>query len=209
MTTTKTTGALIITSSNVNGLINNELKENVMVMLKSAQEQNGSMWKYAIAVNNIVQADLFKDDYESLTKFAKAIDSTKSTLSKYSNDVILMNHLMENYGYSMEVMHITKVSELLGIQERIDEFMEFIGGKDLQRMPRAEIRKLVKEFKGDEPEKEKVEEVTSESNETNETNETDENVYVKCIEDEDGLHIYYNEREYLIPFKKLDKYLIG
>lgn len=198
-TTTNTAGALLV-RDNINQLKCKELKTAVRKMLESSYGINKNMWVYAINANNIIQDELYKDDYINLANLASALGTSKGTLSKYSNAVQLMVNSLAEFGYNVENITLTNVIELLPVKDNIAEFMKKHINKDFSRMTASQVRKLVKLFNNPEV----VAEQEAEQKTEQATEKADEKtVRIDCIEDEDGLHIYYKGDEFLIDYESL------
>lgn len=213
-----TSTALIINNpDSVNALINIELRKNVSEMLQAMSSINGDTWKFAIAVSNIIESNLYKDDFENLEKFATVMDTTKSTLSRYNKSVLFITNDLSEYGYndengnvvkySMENMTYGKSYVLSTLKEEsFKAFMKKHKKTNFSRLAQSQIEKLVKEWK--EKEKKAVETEVSETEET-ENNEVEvSSIPVEALLVDGKLEFTINEKKYSVPIDKLNKYIV-
>ncbi len=80
----------IINSTTINALANKEIKSNLRIMFNAVETGKKATWQYAIAVAKILGDEQYKEDFHDLKTFAEYVESTKSTLSQYSNAVAFM-----------------------------------------------------------------------------------------------------------------------
>lgn len=80
----------IINPTTINALANKEIKSNLRIMFNAVETGKKATWQYAIAVAKILGDEQYKEDFHDLKTFAEYLESTKSTLSQYSNAVAFM-----------------------------------------------------------------------------------------------------------------------
>ena len=80
----------IINPTTINALANKEIKSNLRIMFNAVETGKKATWQYAIAVAKILGDEQYKEDFHDLKTFAEYVESTKSTLSQYSNAVAFM-----------------------------------------------------------------------------------------------------------------------
>ena len=204
-----TTTALLVTNRDaINSLVNKELKVNVREMLTASAGVSKNVWKYAIAVHNIVSGDMFKDDFKSLDGFAKAMDTNKSVLSKYDNAVDCIQNKLGEYGYDMTNLTYGKAYVLSTLGEDLTGFMSKYSNVKFNMMAQSQIEELVKKFK-----KAKDDSIDNKAEDETETEEVEVEVETKVNEItaiiEDGLMKFtYRKKDYIIPVKELKQYIV-
>ena len=70
----------IMTKDTINALSNKELKNNLRTMLTALESGKKATWVYAHSVSNIVKAESFKEDFETIKNFADFVNMTKGAL---------------------------------------------------------------------------------------------------------------------------------
>lgn len=205
-----TTALIVNNPTAISSLVNKDLRKNVTAMVQASNGLSKSMWKYAIAVHNIIEGELFKDDFKTQKAFAKAMDTNESTLSKFHSAVECVTNDLHNYGYSMENISYSN-AYLLSTIENLDEFMGIYHETDFSKIGKNQLEKLISAYKH--PEKEVVEVEPKEA----ETEAEAEEVEVEEVEAKKGniianiskgiLTFTYRAKRYSVPMKDLKDYI--
>lgn len=206
-----TTALIVNNPTAISSLVNKDLRKNVTAMVQASNGLSKSMWKYAIAVHNIIEGELFKDDFKTQKAFAKAMDTNESTLSKFHSAVECVTNDLHNYGYSMENISYSN-AYLLSTIENLDEFMGIYHETDFSKIGKNQLEKLISAYKH--PEKEVVDVEPKEA----ETEAEDEEVEAEEVEAKKGditanitdgvLTFTYRKKTYSVPVKDLKDYQV-
>lgn len=198
-----TTALIVMNPENVNALTNRELRSNVKQMIKAMASMNKNTWQYAIAVHNIIVNDLHKDDFKTVDNFAKAMDTTKSNLSKYVNAVLALP-LLEQYGYNVENISCGSAYLLSTLRGELTAFMEKHVKVDFSKMTKSQLEELIKKFKEKDVVADEEAEADAEAEaEAEETKGTEVEAYIV----ENNLVFTYRKKEYIVPLKDLKGYI--
>lgn len=206
-----TTALIVNNPTAISSLVNKDLRKNVTAMVQASNGLSKSMWKYAIAVHNIIEGELFKDDFKTQKAFAKAMDTNESTLSKFHSAVECVTNDLHNYGYSMENISYSN-AYLLSTIENLDEFMGIYHETDFSKIGKNQLEKLISAYKH--PEKEVVEVEPKETETEAETEEVEaEEVEAKkgdiTANITDGVLTFtYRKKTYSVPVKDLKDYQV-
>ena len=206
-----TTALIVNNPTAISSLVNKDLRKNVTAMVQASNGLSKSMWKYAIAVHNIIEGELFKDDFKTQKAFAKAMDTNESTLSKFHSAVECVTNELHNYGYSMENISYSN-AYLLSTIENLDEFMGIYHETDFSKIGKNQLEKLISAYKH--PEKEVVDVETKEAETEAETEEVEtEEVEAKkgdiTANITDGVLTFtYRKKTYSVPVKDLKDYQV-
>lgn len=197
-----TSTALLVNNPNtVNSLVNDELKENVIMMLDATTGINNDIWRYAIAVYHIVSDKLYCDDFKNLDGFATAVDSTKSTLSRYANAVQFMVDELQDYGITFDNFTYSKAYLLSTLKDELHAFMKANKKTDFTIISHRQLEELVKRWK--------------DRNNNVVDNETGENDEIEIEDKKDFkikagvLYFRYRKHDYAVPIKELKPYIIN
>lgn len=206
-----TTALIVNNPTAISSLVNKDLRKNVTAMVQASNGLSKSMWKYAIAVHNIIEGELFKDDFKTQKAFAKAMDTNESTLSKFHSAVECVTNDLHNYGYSMENISYSN-AYLLSTIENLDEFMGMYHDTDFSKIGKNQLEKLISAYKH--PEKEVVDVEPKEA----ETEAEAEEVEAEEVEAKKGditanitdgvLTFTYRKKTYSVPVKDLKDYQV-
>lgn len=129
-------------------ITNKDLVTAIKGMLASDSGINKNMWQYAIHANNIIVKELYADDFGTIEKFAQAMDTSKSKLSKYSNACqVMVNHLTPEYGIEMKDLSYSKAYLLSTLNEEIDEFMSQHTKEEICKIAVSQLASLINKFK--------------------------------------------------------------
>ena len=173
-------------------IANKDLQKNVSMMLKANESIKKDLWKYAIASYNIISQELYKEDFKSITKFAKALDVNVSVLSKYANAVDCMLNQLEALGYTMEKMSVGK-AYLLSTVEDLNDFIKWSKNAKLELLTQAQLEDLIKNYK------KRFEEVV-------ETEEAVNDETIKALIEDNMLMLTIKKKVYAIPVEDLKEY---
>lgn len=206
-----TTALIVNNPTAISSLVNKDLRKNVTAMVQASNGLSKSMWKYAIAVHNIIDGELFKDDFKTQKAFAKAMDTNESTLSKFHSAVECVTNDLHNYGYSMENISYSN-AYLLSTIENLDEFMGIYHETDFSKIGKNQLEKLISAYKH--PEKEVVDVEPKEA----ETEEAEAETEAEEVEAKKGditanitdgvLTFTYRKKTYSVPVKDLKDYQV-
>ena len=206
-----TTALIVNNPTAISSLVNKDLRKNVTAMVQASNGLSKSMWKYAIAVHNIIEGELFKDDFKTQKAFAKAMDTNESTLSKFHSAVECVTNDLHNYGYSMENISYSN-AYLLSTIENLDEFMGIYHETDFSKIGKNQLEKLISAYKH--PEKEVVDVDPKEAETEAEADEVEaEEVEAKkgdiTANITDGVLTFtYRKKTYSVPVKDLKDYQV-
>lgn len=188
-------------------IANKDLQKNVNAMIKANEGIKKDLWKYAVASYNIVSQELYKEDFKSLTKFAKALDVNVSVLSKYANAVACMIEQLEPLGYSMESMSVGK-AYLLSTIEDLQDFIKWSKNAKLELLTTIQLEELIKNYKKRFDEAIESESVTDESENVTDESESVNDESIKALIEDDMLYININKKVYAIPLNELEEYRV-
>lgn len=195
-------------------LTNADLSKELTTMVESMQSLKANTWRYAQAVANIVNHELYKDDFKTRKAFTDSIGLKESLCSKYvkacdflriSVYTYVMNLKQDNpHIKESEVINSFSVNKCYYLQTLVEnnlfvEFLEFIGedADKLHLISERKLEELLKAFKNkdkEEPQQEPtdiVEEATAEETQVN-----------------DSVEIWFQDEKYVIPRKVLESYKV-
>lgn len=174
----------IINPTTINALANKEIKSNLRVMFNAVETGKKATWQYAIAVAKIIGDEQYKEDFHDLKTFAEYVESTKSTLSQYSNAVAFMARenlipmkeqkdgkvVIDYSGFSLTVSNAYILSVLS--EEEFKKFREYCeeNGIAVYTLSQNKLKATIKEWR------ESLEPEIPEAPETDETGECPEEV---------------------------------
>ena len=179
----------IINPTTINALANREIKSNLRVMFNAVETGKKATWQYAIAVAKIIGDEQYKEDFHDLKTFAEYVESTKSTLSQYSNAVAFMvrenliptkeqkdgKAVIDYAGFSLTVSNAYLLSVLS--EEDFNKFREYCEENEIavytlsQNKLKATIKEWKESLEPEEPEDQEEPEIMEET--TEETEETE------------------------------------
>lgn len=195
-------------------LSNKDLSKNLNNMVIAMQSLKTNTWKYAQAIANIVNGELYKDDFKTRKAFTDSIGLKESLCSKYvkacdfkaiSVHTYIMNLKLDNPNINEEeVINGFSVNKCYYLQVLVEkelfvEFLDFIGEEadKLHIMSERKLEELIKAFKNkdkEEPQQEPndvVEEATAEETQVN-----------------DNVELWFQDEKYIIPRKILESYKV-
>ena len=195
--------ALIV--KNLGGeLKNKDLVRELKAIEKLELSSRANQWKEAEHFSNIVNDELFNDDFNSLTEFANCIGKSKQQMSQLVKAVVYAEECM----IDKSMWSISKVYILSNITN-VDDFMKWVSEnhKELNIENKDDLRfygdnflkKLIKEYK----EKDKpaqIEEKTVESEDVTPEKEIDDTHEPIKVEF-DGMVAY-------VPYSVLMQYVV-
>lgn len=169
----------IINPTTINALANKEIKSNLRIMFNAVETGKKVTWQYAIAVAKILGDEQYKEDFHDLKTFAEYVESTKSTLSQYSNAVAFMARenlipmkeqkdgkvVIDYSGFSLTVSNAYILSVLS--EEEFKKFREYCeeNGIAVYTLSQNKLKATIKEWR------ESLEPEEPEEPETDETGE--------------------------------------
>lgn len=149
----------LITNESIIGLTNSELKKELKKVTTAIGTIGKKTKEMAIAINNIMTEESYKDDFKSDTEFAKFLGTSKGNLSKISRAGKL---LKENENLS--AFNLGQIEETLSLNDETRNYI--IEEKEIEpSMTVKEVREVVNAYKSDGKEE------TEEIEETKETEE--------------------------------------
>lgn len=195
-------------------LTNADLSKELTTMVDAMQSLKSNTWKYAQAVTNIVNHELYKDDFKTRKAFTDSIGLKESLCSKYvkacdfrhvSVHTYIMNLKLDNPNINEdEVINGFSVNKCYYLQVLVEnnlfvEFLDFIGedAEKLHLISERKLEELLKAFKNKDKEEEQqepsdvVEEATTEETQVN-----------------DNVELWFQDEKYIIPRKVLDSYKV-
>ena len=192
--------ALIV--KNFGELKNKELVKELKAIEKLELSSRANQWKEAEHFSNIVNDELFNDDFNSLTEFANCIGKSKQQMSQLVKAVAYAEECM----IDKSMWSISKVYILSNVSN-VDDFMKWLAEthKELNIESKEDLRfygdnflkKLIKEYK----EKDKpaqIEEKTVESEDVTPETETETKECVTIEFEGITAHIPYSEYKNLV-----------
>lgn len=201
MSNTITTALIVNNAENVNQLVNKDLRVNVSKMLKATAGLNRDTWSYAIAVHNIIENELYKEDFKTVENFSKCMGSTKGTFSKLNKAVLTIMELGE-YGYDMKNMSCTTAYMLGCLNDEMAEFMAMYHDTDLGKLTKDQLEDIIKKFKA------RNDEVIEEAEEVEEAEEKPTGVSVEAQIEKGVLTFTYRKKTYSVPLEALKDYIV-
>lgn len=171
----------IINLTTINALANKEIKSNLRIMFNAVETGKKATWQYAIAVAKIIGDEQYKEDFHDLKTFAEYVESTKSTLSQYSNAVAFMARenlmpmkeqkdgkvVIDYSGFSLTVSNAYILSVLS--EDEFKKFREYCeeNGIAVYTLSQNKLKATIKEWR------ESLEPEISEAPETDETEDSE------------------------------------
>ena len=205
-----TNTALIVNNPNaISLLVNKDLRKNVTAMVQASNGLSKSMWKYAIAVHNIIDGELFKDDFKTQKAFAKAMDTNESTLSKFHSAVECVTNDLQVYGYTMENISYSN-AYLLSTIDNLADFMAKYHDTDFSKIGKNQLEKLISAYKKPQEEAVEVEpqeEAPQEEAPQEEKQELKKGDIIAHIEN-GFLSFTYRKKSYVVPMKEIKGYIL-
>ena len=205
-----TNTALIVNNPTaISLLVNKDLRKNVTAMVQASNGLSKSMWKYAIAVHNIIDGELFKDDFKTQKAFAKAMDTNESTLSKFHSAVECVTNDLQVYGYTMENISYSN-AYLLSTIDDLPAFMIKYNDTDFSKIGKNQLEKLISAYKKPQEivvDVEPQEEAPQEEAPQEEKQELKKGDIVAHIEN-GFLSFTYRKKSYVVPMKELKGYIL-
>ena len=107
----------LMTVTSVSELVNKDLRKNCNAILKELSKVNKSAWSIAHFYRFIVEAEQWKDDFETFKDFAEYVNVKRSTLILYSKaaKISIILNVSETYKDIESVITVSKMIELLPI----------------------------------------------------------------------------------------------
>lgn len=211
-----TTTSLIVNNPNaISSLVNKDLRKNVTAMVQASTGLSKSMWKYGIAVYNIISGELFKDDFKTQRAFGKALDVNESTISRCCKAVEMAVNVLPEYGYGMEVNEEKGIKRaisfsnayLLSTVENLKDFMEKYSDTDFSIIGKNQLEKIISLYKKPQENAVDVKPNETKGNTSNETESANKGDITANVTD-GMLTFTYRNKKYSVPMKDLKKYII-
>lgn len=195
-------------------LTNADLSKELTTMVDAMQSLKSNTWKYAQAVTNIVNHELYKDDFKTRKAFTDSIGLKEALCSKYvkacdfkavSVHTYIMNLKLENPNINEEeVINGFSVNKCYYLQVLVEkelfvEFLDFIGEEadKLHTMSERKLEELIKAFKNKDKEEPQQEPSDVVEEDTGEEPQADDNV-----------ELWFQDEKYIIPRKVLESYKV-
>ena len=107
----------LMTVTNVSELMNKDLRKNCNAILKELSKVNKSAWSIAHFYRSIVEAEQWKDDFETFKDFSEYVNVKRATLFLYSKVATISNILKDSETLKdiESVITVSKMIELLPI----------------------------------------------------------------------------------------------
>lgn len=171
-----------MTVTNVSELTNNDLRKNCNAILKELSKVNKSAWSIAHFYRSIVEAEQWRDDFETFKDFAEYVNVKRATLFLYSKVATISNILKDSETLRdiETVITVSKMIELLPIFKDKDlndcelifalfnGVVDEMGGFDVfTDMSNKEVREWVKFWTSEHEEVEEAEEEAEAESESN------------------------------------------
>ena len=163
----------LMTVSNVSDLVNKDLRKNCNAILKELSKVNKSAWSIAHFYRSIVEAEQWKDDFETFKDFSEYVNVKRATLFLYSKVATISNIIKDSETLKdiETVITVSKMIELLPIFKDKDlndcelifalfnGVVDEMGGFDVfADMSNKEVREWVKFWTSEHEEAEEAEE---------------------------------------------------
>ena len=194
---------LAINENNLNQLQSKDLRNSLKKMLSAMAGMNKNQWQYAVNLNNIIVGELYKDDFDSQTSFAKAIGLDKSTVSRYVAAVrVMVNDITPITGLTMNDLPYSKAARISSVKD-IRDFLN-VTGLNLMTCTVRELEKAIKDYKAS---LEKADNVVADETEKETKAETEKEVpsFTGHYDDE-KVWFEVNGTQFIIPLKDLIQY---
>ncbi len=187
------------------------LEKNVNKILTATTSINNNQWTIAVAINNIMEKEMYKKDFETQEKFAGWMGLDNSTISKYTKAVkFTVNVLGPKYGLTMKDVVYTKAVRYAQLGTRFDDFIAFAKGKGIDNifvLSVHALEELMKEFK----ESLKPVKAVNDEEPTEEPTEEEKKQEVPSFTgryDEKEVWFEVNGCKYIIPLSELKHYKV-
>lgn len=191
-------------------LSNKDLSKNLNNMVIAMQSLKTNTWKYAQAIANIVNGELYKDDFKTRKAFTNSIGLKEALCSKYvkacdfkavSVHTYIMNLKLDNPNINeAEVINGFSVNKCYYLQVLVEkelfvEFLDFIGedADKLHLISERKLEELIKAFKNKDKEQPQDDAEDSQEGEPKEV---------------DNVEIWFQGAKYIIPRKVLESYKV-
>lgn len=147
----------IMNRNSINALSNKSLKENLRTMLSALESGKKATWIYAHAVSQIVKAESFKEDFETIKNFADFVSMTKGAISQMTNavDFVKREQLVSNDkkgkpDYGTITISVSNAYLLSVLSE--DEFKDFTAwcesnDIDMYTLSQNNLKQAIKDWK--------------------------------------------------------------
>lgn len=144
-----------------------------------------SAWVIATAYANIIENNLFEDDFENAKEFAGVMGVSQATITQYKKAV---EFITANEVFTANDLSVGKAYMLSALKEQLNEFLTWCLSNDMliETMTDGVLKKAIKEWKKEnEAIESESEEVTEET--TEETTEEESSLYDELISYIDGM----------------------
>ena len=122
--TNKNVKTQLVVFSNDYQVTNKQLNTNLKIMLDAMNGYERSTWKFAHALYNIIENELYVDDFKTLKAFADKLGIAGSILSRVKFGIPNMETL-KKYGYDESNMTLSKSYILYRLEDNQVAFLEW------------------------------------------------------------------------------------
>lgn len=136
----------ILTMDSINALESKELKQELKTYLKAGEGISKSRWEMARAIYNVVNGELFDDDFENDGEFYNYIGLKKSNASQLVNAV----RCAEQHNLETSLISVGKAYALSTLtDEEFDDFEAYLGEQeiDITVLSDKALVQLIKEWR--------------------------------------------------------------
>lgn len=178
-----------------------ELKKELKTVVLATEQGKKSAWIIAQAYSNIVNDEMYADDFENLKEFADYVGVSKATISQYTNAVAFVSSETVNYSEPLtaDTLSVGKAYLLSTLKDDLGAFLEWcsIHDRSIIAMSDKGLKNTIKEWK------EELDAVEVEAEAVEVEAEADD---VEAEELEEVAIIDYEGKKYIIPLSVLKEY---
>ena len=194
-------------------LTNKELNKQVSIIEKSLAIGKKAQWDLTFAVAEIIDGELWEDDFDTQKDFASYMNLSNASISQYKGAVRFITatgvdtkNISVGNAYLLSTM-VEVVEDKSGISYNFSEYLSFEkycieNGIDLLHLTQAGLKQAIKDFRNPE---EATEEVTEEATEEATEKATEEAIKEATEEATDEVNtVVVNGTAYTVTEKQLE-----
>lgn len=164
---------------------NEEFATALQTIVSAETMGKQSAWVIATAYANIMENNLFEDDFENAKEFAGVMGVSQATITQYKKAV---EFITANEVFTANELTVGKAYMLSALKEQLTDFMAWCMSRDIliESLSDSGLKATIKEYKKElEAIDTESEEVTEET--TEETTEEESSLYDELISYIDGM----------------------
>lgn len=194
-------------------LANKELNKKILVIERAIASGNKASWQVAVAMTEIVNGELFKEDFKTQKAFASYIGVSQATITQMVNATrfaVERGYLVKNEKGTVDYAAVTFSvgnAYLMSTLDNVEEFVAWLYNKYKKvwlELRQAELKKAIKEYdnRDNEPEQQEVEQEEAEQQEAEQKEAEQENPKEAAL-----YTIYKLMKENSITIEEIQKYM--